>query len=472
MQHIGKNIFSLALSRIVSGVILFFVYIRLVTYLGPSEWGKFSLVVAYYMIFSLLADLGIARFVIKKVSEDKGLASLYLGNFLAAQTLLSLAVLLVFVILPRFFGYDPEIKTAMGIAGLGLFLYSLSIPFSAIVQAWQKIHLVAAVNFVNALLHAAWIIAAILFQKQLIFVFGFYILIGIADVALYWFLTRKLALPSFQIQSRLVKQMLIFGIPFAFISGFEMLISKIDVVIQKFFLPFFQIGFYTAAYRFLDFLTFIPAVVAISLFPYISEQKDFQDREVTHNLNRLVRYSVVLGLPLGVGGTLLAKGIITTLFDINYLGAVQPFQILIWSTVLTILYAVPNVIILVKKTAAAVFTLGLATALNIIGNWLLVPKYGILASAWLTVISYLAVGVIYFLLARKIASFSFFRFFPWPVIASVVMGLLIWQARSLNVILGILLGAGVYLAILTMARVLGREDLNFLKAIFIRRMPE
>src|SRR3990167_8152912 len=118
---LGRNIFSLGISRVLSGIILFVVYIHLVTYLGPSEFGKFSLVVTYYTIFLLLADLGISRYVIKKISEDHGSAAQYLGNFLLTQVLLSLLVVILFAFIPQFLGYEASVRQAMLLSGLGLF---------------------------------------------------------------------------------------------------------------------------------------------------------------------------------------------------------------------------------------------------------------------------------------------------------------------------------------------------------------
>ena len=71
MQKIGRNIFSLGLSRITSGLLLFFVYAKLASYLEPAGFGKFSLILAYYTIFLLFVDFGISRYVIKKISEEE-----------------------------------------------------------------------------------------------------------------------------------------------------------------------------------------------------------------------------------------------------------------------------------------------------------------------------------------------------------------------------------------------------------------
>ncbi len=468
MRQIGRNIFSLGLSRIVSGIIIFVVYIRLVTYLGPTDFGKFSLVLAYYTIFLLLVDLGVQRYVVKKISEDENRASLYLGNFFIAQILISSVVLLAFIIIPKFLHYEPLVGQAMFVAGVGLLVGSLSNPFSALVQAQQRIHIVAAVNFVNTIINAAWLLYAVFSGQNIVFIFWVYTLVGMSGLIIYRLNTRAAPL-KLELDWPLVRRMLLFGLPFAFISGFEMLVAKLDIVLQKFFLPFAQVGLYSGAYRFIDALTFIPAVVAISLFPYLASKSDLKTPEVREVMNRWNRYMMALAIPLGVGGTILADKIILGLFDERYLGSVLPFQILIWSSVLTFIYAVPNVMMIVKQVRKSVAILAVATIFNFAANLIFIPKFGILASAWITVASYLFVALAYIFYAGRIADFKLWKFGLWPVIASAVMGFVVWQIREINPVVSIGAGIMVYLAVLAIARFLKREDLEFAKSIFSRK---
>ena len=256
------------------------------------------------------------------------------------------------------------------------------------------------------------------------------------------------------------------SLPFMLVAGFEVLIQKVDVVIQKVFLTFAEVGLYSAAYRFLDFLTFIPAVVALSLFPYLSEARDSKEVSVSAVLNRLNRYLLALAVPLGLGGTVLARPLIQALFGEAYLASAIPFQILIWASVITFLYAVPNAVMLVKKPRAMVLILGLTAALNVLANWLLIPRFGILASAWITVLSYVLVASSYIFLSRRETSFRLFGYLFWPAVSAAVMAYVIWLLPGLNIYLLIGLGAVIYLGILFAVRFLEKEDLVFLGSIF------
>src|ERR1700733_6435257 len=95
MLHIGRNILSLLISRILAAVILFLIYTRLLQYLGPEAAGQFGLLAAYLTVFNFFVDLGMQQLVIKKVSEDRTQASKYLSNYFGIQFLLGVGFMLI-----------------------------------------------------------------------------------------------------------------------------------------------------------------------------------------------------------------------------------------------------------------------------------------------------------------------------------------------------------------------------------------
>ena len=458
----------LGLSRVISGIIIFVVYVRLVTYLGPAEFGKFSLVLSFYTIALILMDLGISRYFTKKVAPAKELAGVYVGNYLVIQSFVAFLLLAVFYLLPGWFKYDESVARAMFIVGLGLSLGSLSIPFRVLADVWQRLDIAALVNFMNTALTAGWMLLTILLRREFVFIFWIYLVLGVISIAVYAFLTRRWARPQLNIQWTLIRGMLIFGFPYAVIAGLEGLVQKLDVIVQKFFLSYSDVGLYSAAYRFLDFLTFIPAVVTLSVFPYLAEKVMLRDPEVNNILSRVSRYLVMLAIPIGVGGTIFAREIVATLYNEQYYGAVLPFQILIWASVLTFLYAVPNAIMLLKRTNLTAMFLAFAVVFNGVANWLLIPKWGILGSAWITVVSYILLAAAYIWMARQEASFSLFRYFSWPIIASAVMALVMLPLRNFNFFAVAGLGMLVYFSTLLIVRFLRIEDFMLLKSILYK----
>src|SRR6185295_17234724 len=95
MMHIGRNILSLLISRVLAAAILFLVYTRLIQYLGPEAAGQYGLMAAYLTVFNFFVDLGMQQLVIKKISEDRTQASKYLANYFGIQFVLGLVFMLI-----------------------------------------------------------------------------------------------------------------------------------------------------------------------------------------------------------------------------------------------------------------------------------------------------------------------------------------------------------------------------------------
>src|SRR6185503_19265204 len=169
MLHIGRNIFSLLVSRVLTAVILFLVYTRLIQYLGPEAAGQYGLLAAYLTVFAFFVDLGMQQLVIKKISEDQTQASKYLNNYFSIQFLLGLGFMLIMDALVLMGHYPLLVKHALYITSLGLFFSSLTMPFMAVINAFQKLSVIARVNFANSLINAGMMVIAIAMRLDIFF---------------------------------------------------------------------------------------------------------------------------------------------------------------------------------------------------------------------------------------------------------------------------------------------------------------
>jgi hypothetical protein len=158
MAHVSKNIFWLSLSRVTGLVLLFFAYTQLFRYLGPYGTGQYQFVLSLVTIFGVIIDLGISQYVTKKVAEDHTQAAKYFYNFFVAEVVLAAFVYAAMVFFVFLRGYEPVVREAVMVAGAGLFLYGLTVPFLAVLSGFQELRKVAINNFVaigggNALAH-------------------------------------------------------------------------------------------------------------------------------------------------------------------------------------------------------------------------------------------------------------------------------------------------------------------------------
>jgi peptidoglycan biosynthesis protein MviN/MurJ (putative lipid II flippase) len=90
-----------------------------------------------------------------------------------------------------------------------------------------------------------------------------------------------------------------------------------------------------------------------------------------------------------------------------------------------------NSLVVSQLTKWAVIVTGVNVVINIAGNVLLVPRYGIQAAAVMTVVSEALQGIFYFyFIWKNITHFAVVRQFLKPVIAAVAMGVVLWCIRD------------------------------------------
>jgi O-antigen/teichoic acid export membrane protein len=497
MAHVSKNIFWLSLSRVTGLVLLFFAYTQLFRYLGPYGTGQYQFVLSLVTIFGVIIDLGISQYVTKKVAEDHTQAAKYFYNFFVAEVVLAAFVYAAMVFFVFLRGYEPVVREAVMVAGAGLFLYGLTVPFLAVLSGFQELRKVAINNFVASLVNVGIIFSAVYFKHFIVFLALNQAIASACSLVLYYRHVKKY-IPGLHILEAfshfdysLLKTILRAAAPFALLVSFSTIYNRVDVVLVAKFLGYEQTGLYTTAYKMVDLTNFFPAVVSHSLYPALAALMARKALgEVRTTLEKYLRFMIAVALPIGVGGTLLSRQLILVLTsgDVRFLPSAPVLAILVWAIVILFIYVTANSLVVSQLTKWAVIITGLNVIVNIAGNVLLVPHFGIRAAAVMTVVSEGLQGVFYFyFISKNITQFNFAGQFVKPVCAGAVMAVVLWLVRDwtpflvplsastrhlLPLIANLVLVGGVgvvsYVAALGLLRFFSAEDVVFIKR-FLRR---
>jgi len=121
-----------------------------------------------------------------------------------------------------------------------------------------------------------------------------------------------------------------------------------------------------------------------------------------------------------------------------------------------------------------------AALLNIGLNFLLVPKFGYMAAAITTFISYAFMLILVILVSRRFFVWEFpFKSLAKTASASGVMALVIYPVGNsitasplINLIIAVFLGAAVYLVTLFLLKEIQPEEKELIKQIAVRCLPE
>jgi O-antigen/teichoic acid export membrane protein len=473
MSKVSRNIFTLVGSRVIAAVLVFAGYASLFRYLGTYVSGQHQFVLSFVMLFSIIVDLGIEQLVIKKVSEDNSLAKKYLGNFFAVEFVLALILWGIMVAIAFGAGYEPGVRNAIILAGFGMFINALSIPHTSILSAHQDMHVIAGVNFLDSIVNVGVMFTAILTGHHVVFLVSVMAINGLLHVIIYNHLIKRyVPKPELwyhlkNLDLDLVKKMVIAALPFGALIGFSIIYNRIDVILVRSLRGYSETGLYTAAYKFVDFLGFVPAVVSSALYPFYSAQMKEGNKEgVRSALQSYTRLMLALAIPVAIGGTILARKLIVVVGGTQFVEGAGALQILVFASGILFAYSAMNSLVISQLTKTAIkITFG-NIFLNVIGNLIFIPRYGFKAAAVMTVVSEISqASLYYYFVQKKIVSFQFFRFMIKPLIAALVMGAVIWPLRNQNLFLSLPAGIVTYVLAIAALGFFKKSDLVALKQL-------
>jgi O-antigen/teichoic acid export membrane protein len=184
------------------------------------------------------------------------------------------------------------------------------------------------------------------------------------------------------------------ALPFALLTLSAMIFLKVDQALLAHLVPAAALGLYVAAVRLVDLL--VPALMALitPLHPHLAahfSRAAAGDAEAWPQARRALalglRYLAALCWPLGVGGSLLAPLIVRALYGAAFDGAGPVFALLVWVAALIGLQgALMQSVHGLGRTSLLSWLYAAGLALNVGLNLWLIPHFGILASAWLSVL--------------------------------------------------------------------------------------
>jgi O-antigen/teichoic acid export membrane protein len=172
-----------------------------------------------------------------------------------------------------------------------------------------------------------------------------------------------------------------------------------------------------------------------------------------------------------VGGAALAHQIVPVLFGDEYNAAIPVLAILIWTVPLMFLSEFLGYVVVISgqesRVARAIL---ISTSVNICLNALLIPTYGYVAAAIMTVITEaVLVGQYCWLLRPLLKQLDCGRMLLLPCVAALLMGASVMVFQNSLLVFNVLFGSLIYMTLLIIFRVVGRDELAFVQQLLQRR---
>ena len=383
-RAVSNAVFILG-ARVVSRVVSLVVVIYLANGLGDVGYGRYSTLIAYLALVSVIADLGFNPLYTREAARTPQQLGDYLGTLLVLKAGLAVAASVVLAI-----------ALAWG-AGLT----SLIVPGAALLIATAYANLLRNTFYAvgRAEFDAVAIIAEIAIQAVLI-IFGakahapvaFFVWAYAASFlftivyALVVIRVFKLGRIHVGFDLNLVRRWFPLALPFAFTFFLTNLYFRADVPILQQFRSFAEVGWYTFAYKPFEALQFVPLAIQAVVYPLLGVYFVSDIARLNLSYSRFFKVLILLGWPLTVGTFVLVHPI-GRLFHL-FTQSEPALRILAFGIVFlfanSAFYAMLNA---TNRQHMNAWATGLAAAINIVLNLILIPFYGYLAASATTVIT-------------------------------------------------------------------------------------
>ncbi len=465
-RNIIRNIFSLTAASIISKLLTLLVLAYAARVLQAEHFGRWSFALTVASYFGVLATLGLDTLAGRELAQNRGrlknLVSLVISVKFLGSILGYLAVGVVMLLLPK----PSEVKILLLLCYLpfALGFWSLIWVFIAI----ERLELMAVGQVVEQLVNAVAIFLMVHSPEHVLRVpIAAAVGATAGNLCMFVYFVGKFKPMGIRLNFSGTKSLLSQGMPFAITGVLSQLYSNFGTVMLSFMRSDAEVGWYNAAYRLLAPIITLRYTVIYSLNPTFWRLYAESHEKMTRLAKEVFRLSLFVAIPIGVGGTVLAKPIVQLVFGGAYATSAGAFAILVWSLAILFLNLVCPILLYAGGREKAVMNVAIAAlVLNAALNYLMIPRWGIVGSALATVISDLLSLFALFALTSSIVALHPFRLLWRPITCAIVMGVFLWLFQSIHVLILIAFGAAIYGGGLFVLRAITVTEVrNFLNAL-------
>jgi O-antigen/teichoic acid export membrane protein len=375
IQVLGRAI------NLVPGIV---VTVLLTRSLGDDGFGEWSTVLAVVQIATPFGDFGLEQVAVRKAAAARQEERHWIGALITLRLAFALPVAIVTAVVQLVLANNAE----MAAAGLLLTGTLLLAPLSMTRVAFQtrvRNDLTILVLTVNSILWTAAVVAIAATDGGMVWFAAAFLVSAVGSVGLGLWLGSRLSRPRLRGSRRLWRELARIGVPIGVAGLIVTAYVKLDQVMLFSLAGAEDAGLYGAVYRFLDQAQFVPAALMTTLFPIMASSWP-EDPERVRRIGRLIAdYLAIVSLP-ALGFTLVAsEPVVHLLFGDDFLRAADALPILMGAFVVICFgYLAGNLVVVLELQRVFLRNALIALVFNVVLNLILIPPYGFVAAAWVT----------------------------------------------------------------------------------------
>lgn len=419
------------------GVVVTLVVVRA---LGRSGFGEWSTIFAITQIATNFGELGLTQVAVSRAASNPARQGDWLSALVSLRILLAVPTTILALVGVLLIAPTQSAKIA-GVLIAATILVNAPTAIGAIFQLRVRNDIPIAIMTLNSVLWTGGAVAVSLLSKSIDALAAVFLAVAATTTCVTLLRARRLVAVHLKGSRELWRALLRVGLGVGAAGVLVTLYVKLDQILVFELAGSTQAGLYGAAYRILDQIQFIPISVMTTLFPLIATAYPRDRERVRSLLQSAGEYLTMASLPALAFTIVEAAPIMTLLFGAQFAQAAPALPILMGAFVsISFGYLAGNMVVILELQRKFFRYAAVGLAVNASLNIALIPRYGFLAAAWITLLTEVVVMSLTMRSVLRELAMS-----PRPgrlartLAAAVGMGVLCWLAKSFGApLLGLL----------------------------------
>ena len=462
---IGNTVISLLGQGVtwISTLVLTIAYGR---FLGDVKFGELYFAITFVALVGFPIESGFNQQLTRDVAQEPTKALRYVSNILCLKVLLWLILYSCILLLSVLLGYPMEVRSLVAICGVTLLSGSIANIMSALHYAFERVVYPVVGTILEKGLSA--LIGVILLRHGASVQTMALVLLASSCASMLWqttWLVRLVGIPRF-IDVRLAWDLLRKSIPFLIYGVLGVIYYRIDTIMLSLVASAAVVGWYGAGYRIFDTLVFLPSlVISAIMYPVFSKLSVHSQSELKVAVEKSLNFLLFCGVPISIGLIVAAPNLVGFLYhQADFVNATPVMQYLAPGLLFLYINSVlTSTIISTGGERKITIMAGVALVFNLGLNLILIPRYLHVGAAIVTSLTELLLTIFSLLfIPRSLWPTASLKVAAKALLASVVMGVVIWLMRSYSLLAILPVAMIVYFSIAMLLGTIPREDVRAL----------
>ena len=427
LQLFVKNIFFCILSSIFVSLINIAIISYYSKVLLVEGFGNYNFLLTYSSYFFQFVSLGIDIVAMRYISIDRSRTKEIYGALVPLKVVISVAVFCV-MLLPMLFVQN------LYNYGVILIIFSipvLTVPFSAqsIFEAHKRLEIPSIVSIIVQILNLTLVLLLVNSPEDLIVAGVITVIVHISRILFHNIIFLKLfGMWKLNFDKKLWKNLISSGAIIGCIQILFTLINYLNVFMLEFMKDSRAVGLYSAAYRGMFLIVAFMGIFHNLMYPILFEnfKKDF--KKFKSYFNKYFKFIIYFGFGIFTLLMIFSREYLNIFFNLaNYNESVACFNVIMISLFFLTLCAPLQLGMLAAHKEKTILYISIFQFIgNIIGNYLLIPKYGIMGAAAASVAT-AAIGLLPYVYAfNKICKVKFMKNSIIGFLSALTMGIFLY----------------------------------------------